>query len=177
MTSDARPPALLTTRRLEMHAFSMADLPELVELHGDPEVMRYLTPDGRSWTLDELRARLRRFVEEQEKYGFSRWKICRRDDGTMIGRAGFAIYPPTGEVELGFSFRKTAWGQGYGSECAAALMAWLFHSYPGIDHVIAFAQPANSGSCRILEKLGMRPTHEEKIGGAPYRFYRVDRSR
>lgn len=174
---DARPPALLTTHRLEMHAFSMADLSELIELHGDPEVMRWLTPDGRSWTPDELQARLRRFVDEQEKHGFSRWKVHRRDTGEMIGRAGFAVYPPTGEIELGFSFRKTAWGQGYGSECANALMAWLFHSYPAVDHVIAFAQPANLGSCRILEKLGMRPTHVEDIGGAAYRFYRRDRPR
>ena len=95
----------------------------------------------------------------------------------MIGRAGFAVYAPTNEIELGFSFRKDAWGQGYGSECAAALMAWLFDTHPDVDHVIAFAQPANVGSCRILEKLGMRPTHVENIGGAPYRFYRVDRSR
>jgi len=165
-----------------MYAFSMADLPALIELHGDPAVMRYLTPDGRPWTEDELKARLRRFVDEQEKYGFSRWKVCRRDDGTptggsMIGRAGFAIYPPTGEVELGFSFSRIAWGQGYGSECATALLAWLFHTYRDIDHVVAFAQPANAGSCRILEKIGMRPTHVENVGGAPYRFYRVDRPR
>lgn len=169
--------ALPKTSRLEFRPFSMADLGALIDLHSDPDVMRWLTPDGRMWSRAELEARLRGFVASQERHGFSRWKVHRRDTGELIGRAGFAIYPPTGEVELGFSFRKSAWGQGYGSECADALVTWLFHTYPAIDHIIAFAQPANVGSCRILEGVGMRPTHEEKIGGAPYRFYRVERGR
>jgi RimJ/RimL family protein N-acetyltransferase len=166
--------ALPKTSRLEFRPFSMSDLEVLIDLHSDPDVMRWLTPDGRMWSQAELEARLRGFVSSQEMHGFSRWKVHRRDTGELIGRAGFAVYPPTGEIELGFSFRKSAWGQGYGSECAGALVNWLFQTDPKVDHVIAFAQPANVGSCRILEKIGMRPTHVEEIGGAPYRFYRLD---
>ncbi|WP_300784725.1 GNAT family N-acetyltransferase [Enhydrobacter sp.] len=167
---------ILTTDRLAFHPFTVADLSVLVALHRDPEVMRFLSIDGRPWSMDELRQKLARFVREQASLGFSKWKVCLRDGETVIGRAGFSIFEPTGEIELGFVFDRDAWGKGYATECSKCLLAWLFASRPDIDRVIAFVQPGNLASRRVLEKIGMKADGTRPVDGMAHAFYRSDQS-
>jgi ribosomal-protein-alanine N-acetyltransferase len=168
---------LLTTARLELHAFTDEDLPLLADLHNDAEVMRYLSPDGRPWPPDILRGKLERFIKEQTAHGFSKWKVCTSSDRAMVGRAGLSVFPLTGELELGFIFRRSAWGHGYATECARALTAWLFDRRPDVGHVIAFARADNLTSKRVLEKIGMIATDSRRVDGAQCDFYRLDRPR
>lgn len=167
---------ILTTDRLAFRPFAAGDLPVLVALHGDPEVMRFLSIDGRPWSTDELRQKLARFVSEQASLGFSRWKVCLRRDETVIGHAGFSIFQETGEIELGFIFGRSAWGKGYATECAQGLLNWLFTTRPEIDQVIAFAQLGNLASRRVLEKIGMKADGMRPMDGMAHAFYRLDRS-
>lgn len=175
MRNESAVTPLLETRRLALHPFEMGDLPLLAELHGDAEVMRYLTADGQPWPEAVLRQKLGRFVTEYERHGLGRWKVLRRADGGFVGRAGFSPCPPTGDLELGFIFKQDCWGQGYATECAAALLAWLFRERSETDHVIAFARPDNLASRRVLEKVGMRPTGRRPVDGVPFDFYRMNR--
>jgi len=169
-------PPILTTERLAFHPFTADDLPVLGALHGDPEVMRFLSTDGRPWSTDELRQKLARFVSEQASIGFSKWKVCLRCDETVIGRAGFSIFRETGEIELGFIFGRSAWGKGYATECARGLLNWLFTTRLEIDRVIAFAQLGNLASRRVLEKIGMKADGVRPVDGMAHTFYRLDRS-
>jgi RimJ/RimL family protein N-acetyltransferase len=164
------------TKRLSFEAFTSEDLGFLAELHGDAEVMRFLSSDGHSWSTDVLRGKLQRFIDDQSALGFSKWKVLTRADGAAVGRAGFSIFRQTGEIELGFIFRRCAWSKGYATECATGLSAWLFAHRPDIDHVIAFARRDNLASKRVLEKIGMRATGARAIDGLDHDFYRLHRS-
>lgn len=166
---------LLTTARLAFYPFSQADLSLLSDLHSDPEVMRYLAPDGRPWSAAVLKSKLDRFVAEHAERGHSKWKVYRKSDGALIGRAGFSVFAPTGELELGFVLRREWWGRGYATECARALLAWLFRERPQITHVIAFTQMQNLASKRVLEKIGMIPTGTRLVDGVGYDFYQLKR--
>lgn len=168
--------AVLVTERLAFHPFTDKDLPILVALHSDPDVMRFLSVDGQPWSMDELRQKLTRFVGEQASLGFSKWKVCLRRDETVIGRAGFSIFRETGEIELGFIFGRSAWGKGYATECAQGLLNWLFTTRLDIDQVIAFAQLGNLASRRVLEKIGMKADGTRSMDGMAHAFYRLDRS-
>ena len=165
---------VLASPRLAFEVFSPADLPLLADLHGDPEVMRYLSADGQPWSKAVLAGKLARFLAEQSARGFSKWKVHRRDDGRFIGRAGFS--PFEDGVELGFILKRDAWGQGYASECARALLAWLARERPEIDQVVAFARPDNIASRRILEKVGMTPVGIRAVSGIDHAFYEWQRT-
>jgi len=162
---------LLTTDRLAFYAFTPADLPVLSALHSDPEVMRYLSPCGQPWPAEVLKTKLDRFVAEHAELGHSKWKVYRKDDGALIGRAGFSVFAPTGELELGFVLKREWWGHGYATESARALIDWLFIERPRIKRVIAFAQVQNLASKRVLEKIGMISTGTRLMEGIDYDFY------
>ena len=167
-------PTVLMSPRLAFSPFVATDLDLLIELHSDPEIMRHLSPDGRPWPREVIVEKLADFMAEHAARGHSKWKVCRHD-GTFIGRAGFAVWPPTGELELGFIVRRKLWGQGYATECAAALLDWVFDA-TGVDHVIGFAQERNTASRRVLEKVGMTYVDMQLVSGIPTSFYRFERS-
>ena len=49
----------------------------------------------------------------------------------FIVRAGFGIYPSTGEPEIGFALFEAYQGAGYATEAAAGLRDWFFSAeYP-----------------------------------------------
>jgi RimJ/RimL family protein N-acetyltransferase len=166
--------AELYSQRLAFSRFTPDDLPLMRELHGDQEVMRHLSVDGEAWPDDVLAGKLARFVAEQAAHGFSKWKVHRRSDGRFIGRAGFS--PFEGGVELGLIFRRDAWGNGYATECARALLLWMVCEHPEVRRVVAFARPGNIASCRVLEKAGLTPVGMRPVGGVDHAFYEWQRT-
>ena len=88
-------PTVLRSRRLAFSPFVGSDLNLLIELHSDPEIMRYLSPGGLPWPREVIVEKLAGFIAEHAARGHSKWKACLHD-GTFIGRAGFAVWPPTG---------------------------------------------------------------------------------
>lgn len=55
--------------------------------------------------------------------------------------------------EIGYWVRKSAWGQGYATECAGALMRYAF-DVMGARHVCIEHADGNEASRRVIEKLG-----------------------
>ncbi len=49
---------------------------------------------------------------------------------------------------------RSAWGQGYATEAATAVLNYAFQTL-GLDRVIADINPHNAASLRVAEKLGM----------------------
>ena len=159
----------LETERLILCQFTQDDVENLVELDSDPEVMRYL--NGGVATPREVVERniLPRFIGYYERYdGFGVWAAIERSSGEFIG--WFSLRPPDnaqpGEVELGYRLRRSAWGQGYATEGARALIRQGFTEL-GVERVTANTYERNSASRRVMEKVGMtlvrryRPTLEE----------------
>ena len=157
-----------------MYPLTLEDFPALEAIYSDPEVMRFLSEDGKPWPTERLRQRLQGWISDQQRLGYSKWKVCLRSSGQMIGRAGFGIFEETGETELGYSFAKAFWGHGYATECASAALDWIF-AHTNLSHVIAFAAVENLGSRRVLEKIGMEFSEIRPWKGTPNAFYRCSR--
>ncbi|MFJ6139640.1 GNAT family N-acetyltransferase [Kitasatospora sp. NPDC092286] len=156
----------LTTERLVLRRFTGADVDHLVELDGDPEVMRYLT-GGRATPREVVeREVLPRFLDHYERYGtLGWWAAEERVGGAFLGWFEFR---PTGtedrgEVELGYRLRRSAWGRGYATEGARALVRRGFEEL-GVRRVVAYTMTVNSGSRRVMAKAGLscvRTFHED----------------
>jgi RimJ/RimL family protein N-acetyltransferase len=61
----------------------------------------------------------------------------------------------TGVASLGYRLRRSAWGEGYATEGARALVRLAFTGL-GVREVVATTMAVNTGSRRVLEKAGLR---------------------
>ncbi|MEV3988120.1 GNAT family N-acetyltransferase [Streptomyces sp. NPDC049837] len=139
----------LETPRLRLRTVTEDDLDEVVALDNDPEVMRYLN-GGRPASRDEVRTEaLRRLMGR----GF--WAAETRGTGEWLGWFSLEPLAREGEVELGYRLRRAAWGLGYATEGARALLDKGFAEL-GVRRVSAQTMTVNAGSRRVLEKCGLR---------------------
>jgi ribosomal-protein-alanine N-acetyltransferase len=156
---------ILETERLVFRPFTPDDLPLIVDLHSDPEVQRYM---GGTWSNQEMRDTLDRFVRQQAAQGHAKWAafLC---DGTFVGRAGVGSFPPLaaggfgGDMEIGYCFKAEYWGGGFATEAAHAIVAWFFANTPH-DRLFGFTEPGNAASQKVLLKIGMTPMGSHDLG-------------
>ncbi len=147
---------LLETDRLTLRRFTEADGEALFYLDSDPEVMRFLS-GGTSTPRDVVQtAIVPRFVRYDERFpshGF--WAAIERASGDFLGWFSFVPSEATPvEIRLGFRLRRVAWGKGYATEGARALVRKAFTEL-GAQRVVATTYEHNLASRRVLEKLGM----------------------
>lgn len=133
-----------TTERLRLRPLRLDDAHLLFDLNSDVDVMRYIT--GRPSRIGE--------VEEEVRKGIGRrWLGFDRDTGEFVGWVG-AVPTSDGEYDVGWRFRRPAWGQGLGTEAAGALIDRLFEG--GATRVSAQTMAVNGRSRAVMERLGMR---------------------
>ncbi|MGK4580892.1 GNAT family N-acetyltransferase [Kitasatospora sp. HPMI-4] len=148
----------LETGRLVLRRFTTEDADLLLELDADPEVMRYLT-GGRATPREEVEQRilLLYFSYYRRFPALGYWAALERTTGEFLG--WFEFRPPDDErpdeVELGYRLRRSAWGLGYATEGARALIGKGF-TEPGVERVFAVTMAVNQGSRRVMEKAGLR---------------------
>ncbi len=147
----------LETERVVLRRFTEADVDNLVELDGDPDVMRFLNggkPTPRAVIQHDILPRLLRYYQRFE--GFGRWAAIEKATGEFLGwfHFGPAEGAGPGEVELGYRLRKAAWGKGYATEVSRALIRRGFVEL-GVRRVVATTMTVNTASRRVMEKAGL----------------------
>jgi RimJ/RimL family protein N-acetyltransferase len=156
-------PIRLETSRMLLRSFDAADVDDLAALHGDPAVMRYIDdgrPVPRAVVAEEtLPAILREYRQLPD--GFGRFAAVENAGGAFLG--WFSLRPAStrglaeglaGGIELGYRLRPAAWGHGYATEGARALVDSAFADL-GVDRVVATTMTVNVPSRRVLEKAGL----------------------
>lgn len=155
---------LFETERLVLSGWRMEQLDDLVRLHGNPKVSRYLTLSGAPWTREQAAAALAGWIDLFTTRQLGKLRLTRKSDGVFVGRAGFGIHTPTGEPEIGFALFEDFQGKGYATEAATGLRDWFFRSGKG-DHFIGLADTRNAPSLAVLQRIGMEKTHIETEAG------------
>ncbi len=148
------PAPWLQTLRLEMREFVAADLDDLLRLASDARVMRYIA-NGRPFSRAKTEAMLARILRYYALYpDLGVWYATRRDSGAFIGWFSLKYAGTSADVEVGYWLLPAAWGLGFATEGAAALLAYGFDDV-GLDRVIGVTHPANRASQRVLMKAGL----------------------
>jgi RimJ/RimL family protein N-acetyltransferase len=148
---------LLETDRLRLRRFTPGDVDLLVALDSDPEVMRYITfgaPTPRSAYVETYLPRWLALYDRQPGHGY--FAAERRDGGEFLGWFHLRddrIEP--GYVELGYRLRRAAWGQGYATEGAAAVVRHGFERLE-LERISARTLLGNVASQRVMQKCGLR---------------------
>jgi len=152
MTSSLTTPTLQTPR-LRLRPFTEADKDVIYALMSNAHVLRYW--DAPPWServqADRFLARCKEMAAEGSGV---RLAIERANDGVFIGWCAFMNWDPTfRSAMMGYCLAEAAWGQGFATEAAGALLQWAFDTLD-LNRVQSGADTRNRASERVLEKLG-----------------------
>jgi RimJ/RimL family protein N-acetyltransferase len=162
----AIPLPIVTPRLLVREADPDTDAAEMAEMYCDPDVMRFI-PGGACADEAAVRALLAGYCQLQTTSGFSSWAVVEREGGRIVGDAGFAVFEPTGDIELGYTLSRRFWGLGYATEAAGAcLITGLLHL--GAPRIIAAVDAENLASLRVAGRIGMTRSEEMVARGRPH---------
>ena len=146
----------LKTERLLLRQFTPDDIDNLLVLDSDVEVRRYLdmpTPPTRENIAEHILPRFIAYYTQYEGYGF--WAAIEKTSHAFLGWFHFRPAAEDREgVELGYRLQRLAWGKGYATEGAQALIRKGFLEL-GVRRVVATALAANIASIRVMEKAGL----------------------
>ena len=155
----ARMSDYLETDRLVLRHFTADGAELLNELDSDPEVMRHLTGGEPSLPPEVVREQvIPNVLATYARWGgrFGLLAGYEKDSGDFVG--WFQLRPerqgPLDEVELGYRLRRDAWGRGYATEGARALLDKGF-SELGLRLVHGETMAVNLASQRVMAKVGM----------------------
>ena len=171
---------MIQTERLELRQWQDSDRAPFAAMGVDPEVMRHfpapLDREGSDAFVDRATAAI-------DERGWGLWAVER--DGEFLGFTGLAV--PTFEasflpaVEIGWRFAREAWGHGYATEAARAVLRYAFAELE-LASVVSFTTVANLRSQAVMTRIGMHRAgefeHPRIAAGHPQRphlLYRVDR--
>lgn len=138
----AYPTHVTQTTRLTLTPPQEGDLPELHDLHANPEVWKHL-PSARHTELAETRDLVDRYRRGWETNGLDVWVVRDTETGSLVGMGGASL---RGGLAWNIYYRLApfAWGRGYAQE------------------IVAAAREAASATGRELPLIAMLLEHNEK---------------
>ena len=172
---NGQPAPWLETLRLELRDFTAKDFADLCRLDGDPRVMKYIA-DGKPASREAIAQRLRRFIRYPALYpDLGVWRAAQRDTGAFIGWFCFCYAGKSADVEVGYRLLPEAWGQGFATEGATALVAYGFDDL-GLNRIIGVTHRGNKASQRVLTKAGLVDVGWGRYYGKRLRLFAAERS-
>ena len=146
---------MIETPRLILRRWRDEDRAPYAAMMADPEVGYWL---GGSLTRDAATVQIDRFEVELATSGWGFLALEHKADGAFLGAAALRPVheplPPAPAVEIGWRLAPAAWGRGFATEAAAALLADGFRRR-GLAEVIAFTAWSNRRSQAVMERIGM----------------------
>jgi len=143
------------SERIGFRKLNDNDAEEFCKLNADPTVMRYF-PEALS--REKSLELLKRAKESTGPPGFCVYALDELSTGSFIGFMGFATpgfkawFTPC--TEILWRLHVAAWGKGYATEGAKAMLQFGFRQF-GFTKVYAFTSLLNVASERVMQKSGM----------------------
>ena len=147
-----------------------------VVLETDRLILREVTPDDAPFMFDLLNSRgfiegiadrgvrtlegAAAYIEERvlsqyRDHGFGMWAVIPKGEAQPVGLAGLVKRDVLPHVDVGYAFLERAWGRGYATEAAAAVLDHARKAL-GLDTVVAITSPDNLASQTVLKKIGLK---------------------
>lgn len=165
----------IETQRLILRRATEEDLEDYCDrVYREPRVMAML-PGGVALRGEEAIARARAtMLDSWQREGFGPWLVLAKQTMEILGHCGLRRWPESEDVEVLYALYPAAWGRGYASEGARVAVDEGFSAL-GRARIIGAALPRNTGSIRVLEKLGMQFWREQELRGMRLNMYRLAR--
>ncbi len=146
-----RAPDTFQTDRLTLRPVTRADAADVFAYAGQAAPTRFM-PFVRHRELAESLAFAVRCEEARVSGAAFPWAIVERATGAFTGVIELRLSPP--KADFGYILNEAAWGRGFASEAASAIVAWAI-AQPQINRVWATCHPDNAASAAVLKKAGL----------------------
>lgn len=156
---------IFQSERLCIRMLKWDDYHDLHKLQSNPNVMKYITNQPKSF--EETEKELIKILQcyEEIQNDFLVFAVCHHKSKEFIGTCAI-IKNDEKNYEIGYRLQEEHWGNGYGSELTKGLISYCFEDRK-IDTIIATVESNNLHSVKILEKNGfmlISKIHDENIG-------------
>jgi len=150
---------ILETERLALRQFTPDDAAFILELLNEPSFIQNIGDRG----VRSLEAAIHYLeagpISSYARNGFGLYLVQLKESGESIGMCGLIKRPVLDDVDIGYAYLPKFWSKGYAVEAALAVKEQARRLQ--LKRLIAITDPANIGSIRVLEKIGL--TFEKMI--------------
>jgi RimJ/RimL family protein N-acetyltransferase len=162
---------IIETERLLLREFTEHDATLIYELNIDPDVTRFTHDPVKD--LDHAFEILQETILPQYVlYRHGRWTVFTKHSMEFIGWCGLKYRAELNEIDLGYRFKKEAWGKGYATEAAYASIKYGFEKLQ-LKCITGRAEIKNIGSWKVLEKCGMTYIGVQEVDDYPVKTYEI----
>ncbi len=146
---------VLETERLLLRQFSAGNAEFILALLNEPSFIQNIGDRGVRTLEDACLYILNGPVASYSRNGFGLYLALLKETKESIGMCGLIKRDSLDDVDIGYAFLPKFWSKGYAIEAAQAVKAYA-QDIIGLKRQVAITDPANGGSIRVLEKLGLR---------------------
>ncbi len=178
----------LTSERLALTPVAESDVDLAIEMFTDPAVTRFV---GGTMSEADILAEMPIWTKRGGDGCIGIWCIAESATGEKLG-SGFLLpiameeadtdwdlvvpgVMPDRDVEIGYVFKRAAWGRGYATEVCRRLLRFAFEETP-LGEVVATFEEGNEASQRVLAKAGLTPRGWRMAYGQDAPDWRISRA-
>jgi len=176
----------IETDRLVLKPYAEADVDLAIRLFTDPEVVRYAMT---LMSVEDIKKDMPFWTRRGGNGCIGIWCVSDKA-GNKLGTGALLPMPvdgtetpmdslqigayPDEEIEIGFFFVRDAWGRGYATELARALVEFAFTATP-LPEVVATHDVRNTASRNVLLKSGFEDLGKRRVYGGEGPYLKVTR--
>jgi len=170
---------IIETKRLFIRELISTDIDDMLTLHSDPEVHRYL--GNKTITNKEELIKIINVIRQQYvDFGVGRWAMINKKTNKFMGWTGLEfVIKETNKhknyYDLGYRLMKEFWGQGFATESAFASLEYGFNNL-NLTTIYAIADIQNKGSNKILQKIGLQLIETFQLEKTKHNWYKIEKS-
>ena len=169
---------VLITKRLVIRKFALTDDEFVVRLLNEKAFLHFIGDKGVRNREDARNYLTNGPMASYAEHGFGLLLVAEKSSGKPVGMCGLLSRNDQEYPDIGFAFLAEYQALGYGLESAEAVVEFG-HSNLDIETIVAFVNPDNDRSIRLLERLGLYFAGEGSLEGidTPQSLYSSTRPR
>jgi len=149
-----------------------ADAEQAFYIYSDPEVTRFIKTKVDS--VESSQNLLKRWITKSQEWnnGSGFWAIILKETEEILGTIILIQLQDedeqlTPDYEIGWHLKRAAWGNGYATEAAKAILDYGFKTLK-LPVIYSIASSENTNSLRVIQRLGMIPL------GRTTKYYKME---
>ncbi|MEZ5471508.1 MAG: GNAT family N-acetyltransferase [Marinicella sp.] len=144
-----------------------SDVQFVFDLFNDPDCIRFIGDRGIKTLVNADNYLQNRLINSYRTHGYGLYKVTLKAEDTPLGICGLVKRDKKNPPDIGFAFLPEYRSQGYCTEASKAVLQWAKEI--NISHtILAYTNPDNITSIRVLEKLGLQKQQITTLPGQDF---------